>query len=101
MLQYVPAQTAAELIERAAACIEPGSRLVIRSGLDGGGTRARFTRAVDVFARGIGWMNAAPQHYPSQSGLGALLKRCGLRARFSRLSGWLPFNNWLIVGERG
>jgi hypothetical protein len=45
-------------------------------------------------------MNTAPKHYPTRIELETLLARCGLRARFTRLSGRLPFNNWLIVGER-
>jgi len=99
VLQFVPETAAAALVERAAACIEPGARLVIRSGLDGGDGRSRFTRAVDVFSRSIGWMNAAPKHYPTRAELESLLGRCGLSSRFTPLGGrW--FNNWLIVAER-
>ncbi|HEX7915061.1 class I SAM-dependent methyltransferase [Rudaea sp.] len=101
VLQYLPPQAADELIERAAACIVPGARLVIRSGLDDADARTRFTRAMDVFSRGIGWMNTAPKRYPTRAGLEALLARCGLSASFAPLSGRLPFNNWLIVAERG
>ncbi len=101
LLQYVPMRAAIELIERAAHCIVPGSRLIIRSGLDDSATHMRFTRAVDVFAYRVGWMNTAPKQYPTRKGLEALLERCGLRTQITRLSGPLPFNNWLIVGERG
>lgn len=100
VLQFVPQQAADDLVERAAACVGPGARLVIRSGLDNADLRTRFTRAVDLFSRKVGWMNAAPDHYPTQAGLEALLARCGLHARFAPLRGRLPFNNWLIVGER-
>jgi len=100
VLQFVPEPAATELIERAAACIVPGARLVIRSGLENADARTRFTRAVDWLSRSVGWMNAAPKHYPTRAGLESLLARCGLRARFAPLSGRLPFNNWLIVGER-
>lgn len=99
VLQFVPEPAATGLLERAAACIAPGARLIIRSGLAGDDARARFTRAVDVFSRAVGWMNAAPTHYPARAQLEALLQRCGLSAHFSPLGGrW--FNNWLIVGER-
>ena len=100
VLQFVAEPAATELVERAAACIVPGARLVIRSGLESADARTRFTRAVDWLSRGVGWMNAAPTHYPTRAGLESLLARCGLRARFAPLSGRLPFNNWLIVGER-
>jgi len=100
VLQYLPPQAAAELVEHAAACIVPGARLVIRSGLDDADARTRFTRAMDVFSLRIGWMNTAPKRYPKRAELETLLARCGLRAHFAPLSGHLPFNNWLIVGER-
>jgi SAM-dependent methyltransferase len=99
VLQFVPQALAIELVERAATCIAPGARLVIRSGLAGGDARSRFTRNVDVFSRVIGWMNATPKHYPVRAQLETLLGRCGLSARFTPLGGrW--FNNWLIVGAR-
>jgi SAM-dependent methyltransferase len=100
VLQFVPEPAATELIELAAACIVPGARLVIRSGLENADARTRFTRAVDWMSRSVGWMNAAPTHYPTRAGLESLLARCGLRTRFAPLSGRLPFNNWLIVGEK-
>ena len=101
VLQYLPRQAASELVERAAACIVPGARLVIRSGLDDADARTRFTRAMDVFSRRIGWMNTSPKRYPTRAGLEALLARCGLSVSFAPLSGRLPFNNWLIVGKHG
>jgi len=100
VLQFVPEPSASALVERVAACIVRGARLVIRSGLDGAGARSRFTRAVDSFSHGIGWMNAGPKRYPTQAGLEVLLARCGMRASFTPLTGLLPFNNWLVVAER-
>ncbi len=100
VLQFVPEPAATALIERAAACVAPGARLVIRSGLESADARTRFTRAVDWLSREVGWMNAAPKRYPTRAGLETVLARCGLRTRFAPLSGRLPFNNWLIVGER-
>ncbi|MBS0582374.1 MAG: methyltransferase domain-containing protein [Proteobacteria bacterium] len=100
VLQYLPVQAATALVEHAAACVVRGARLVIRSGLDDADARTRFTRAMDVFSRRIGWMNTAPKRYPTRAELAALLARCGLRARFTPPGGRLPFNNWLIVGER-
>ncbi len=66
VLQYVSPQAGEVLIERAAACIAPGARLVIRTGLEDGSARLRFTRAIDKFAKGVGWMNAAPHWYPTR-----------------------------------
>lgn len=100
VLQFMPEHAVAGLIERAAACVGPGARLVIRSGLDDADAKTTFTRAIDWLSRGIGWMNSAPRRYPTRTALSALLARCGLNARFAPLNGCLPFNNWLIVGER-
>lgn len=100
VLQFVSPQAAARLVERAAACVAPGARLVIRSGLDDADARTRLTRAVDAFSRHVGWMNATPKRYPTHADLESLLSRCGLHARFTPLSGRLPFNNWLVVCER-
>jgi SAM-dependent methyltransferase len=100
VLQFLAPQAATALIECAAACVSPGARLVIRSGLQDAGTRTRITRTVDALSRRVGWMNAAPKAYPTQSGLRSLLENCGLRASFTPLRGRMPFNNWLIVAER-
>ena len=45
----------------------------------------------------VGWMNAAPLHYPDADALRARLAAAGLQATFTPLHGNTPFNNWLIV----
>jgi hypothetical protein len=75
----------------------PGARLVIRTGLDERGGRARITRAVDVFSRVLGWMNAGPTRYPNAGALRAKFAAAGLHAQFTPLFGNTPFNNWRIV----
>ncbi|MBS0590071.1 MAG: class I SAM-dependent methyltransferase [Proteobacteria bacterium] len=100
VLQFLPERAANDLLERAADCVVSGARLVIRSGLDNADARTRFTRAVDVFSHCVGWMNVAPNRYPTRSKLESRLARRGLRSRFTPLKGALPFNNWLIVAEK-
>jgi 2-polyprenyl-3-methyl-5-hydroxy-6-metoxy-1,4-benzoquinol methylase len=99
VLQFLDAQRQVQVVSSMIDMLEPGARLVIRTGLDDGSQRARITRRADFFARFVGWMNAAPIVYPDQGRLQALFESRGLRSRFSALYGDTPFNNWLIVAE--
>jgi len=99
LLQFLPPEAQAPLLRSAAACITPGARLVIRTGLAGTDWRARITRAVDWLSRLLRWMNTGPKAYPTREGLTSLLNAAGLSVRFSPLWGGTPFNNWLVVAE--
>ncbi|MFP7722348.1 class I SAM-dependent methyltransferase [Lysobacter sp. A3-1-A15] len=100
VLQFVPPHAQDRLLDAAVAMLAPGGRLVIRTGLEDGGGRARITRAVDVFSRVLGWMNAAPRQYPSEAALRARFDGAGLVSEFTPLYGNTPFNNWRVVAER-
>ncbi len=100
VLQFLPPPAQAPLLRCAAACVAPGGRLVIRTGLAGRDWRARTTRAVDQLSRLLRWMNTGPKAYPEREALAALLGEAGLSVRFSPLWGGTPFNNWLVVAER-
>jgi SAM-dependent methyltransferase len=100
VLQFLPPQAQEPLLREAAACIAPGARLVIRTGLAGHDWRARVTRAVDWLSRALRWMNTGPKAYPERDTLAALLSGLGLTVQFSPLWGGTPFNNWLVVAER-
>lgn len=97
VLQFLPPQRQAPLVEAALDCLAPGSHLVIRTGLHRDTWRMRVTRSVDHLSRWWGWMNAAPQRYPKREDLEALFERRGIEARFTSLRGHTPFENWLIV----
>ncbi|GAB6194845.1 methyltransferase domain-containing protein [Lysobacter xanthus] len=100
VLQYVDAEAQARIVEGAIAMLAPGGRLVIRTGLDDGGTRARFTHFTDVLGRLSGWMHSAPRRYPRADELRARLDAAGLASDFVPLYGNTPFNNWRIVARR-
>jgi SAM-dependent methyltransferase len=100
VLQFVPRQAHAGILDAACAMLTPGARLVLRTGLDDGGRRARITRAVDVFSRVLGWMNARPRQYPDADLLRATFDAAGLQAQFTPLYGRTPFNNWRVVATR-
>lgn len=97
MLQFLSPTQRSQLFSRAAACLEPGARLVIRTGLADGNWRSHVTRVSDVFANAVRWMNAAPKSYPTRAGLTGELEALGLAVSSRPLWGRTPFNNWLFV----
>ncbi|WP_440225318.1 class I SAM-dependent methyltransferase [Dokdonella sp. MW10] len=97
VLQFVPPDTHAGIVGAAIDRLAPEGRLVIRTGLQRETVRLRVTRAVDVFSRWWGWMNAGPQRYPSRAALEGWFEARGLEARFEPLRGRTPFENWLVV----
>ncbi|MFD0740263.1 methyltransferase domain-containing protein [Lysobacter koreensis] len=100
VLQFIAPDAQERTLDAAIAMLVPGARLVIRTGLDDGGRRARITRAVDVFSRVLGWMNAGPRRYPDAEALRAKFAAAGLSAQFTPLYGNTPFNNWRIVATK-
>ena len=100
VLQFVPPQAQDAILDAAVAMLAPGATLVIRTGLDDGSRRARFTRRIDAMSRVLGWMNAGPKRYPSAAGLRARFDAAGLHSEFTPLYGRTPFNNWRIVATR-
>ena len=64
VLQFLPPDAQAPLIDTAIACLTPRARLVIRTGLADDSGRARITHAVDAFSRTLRWMNTGPKRYP-------------------------------------
>ncbi|UOF15561.1 methyltransferase domain-containing protein [Lysobacter capsici] len=100
VLQFIPYPAQAQAIDKMIAMLTPGAKLVIRTGLDDGTGRARITRAVDLFSRALGWMNAMPRYYPDGEALRARLLAAGLQVEFTPLFGRTPFNNWRIVASK-
>lgn len=97
VLQFISPQAQARTLEAAIAMLVPGAKLVIRTGLADGSSRARVTRAVDVFSRTLGWMNAGPSRYPDAGELRARFEAAGLQVEFTPLYGKTPFNNWRVM----
>lgn len=100
VLQYLPPAAQDATLDAAIAMLAPGARLVIRTGLDDGGGRARLTHFADLVGRLSGWMYSAPRRYPRGDALRAKLEGAGLHAEFVPLRGNTPFNNWRVVAER-
>lgn len=100
VLQYLAPEAQDATLDSAIAMLVPGARLVIRTGLDDGGSRARFTHLADLVGRLSGWMYSAPRRYPRSDALRAKLEAAGLAVEFVELRGNTPFNNWRVVAER-
>jgi SAM-dependent methyltransferase len=100
VLQFLSPDAQARTLDAAIAMLTPGARLVIRTGLDEYGGRARITRAIDVFSRLLGWMNAGPTRYPNAGALRAKFAAAGLQCEFTPLYGRTPFNNWRVIVSR-
>ena len=100
VLQFVPPDAQARVLDAAVAMLSAGAKLVIRTGLEDGTSRARITRAVDVVSRVLGWMNAGPRFYPEADALRARFEAAGLAYEIEPLYGNTPFNNWRVVAER-
>ena len=97
VLQFVPPEAQDAILDAAVAMLVPGSKLVVRTGLDDGSWRARFTRRVDDFSRVLGWMNAGAKRYPDAAALRARFDAAGLESEFVPLYGRTTFNNWRVV----
>lgn len=100
VLQYLEANARDELLARAAHCVTPEGRLIIRAGIDDGGWRAALTRGADRLGHGVRWMKTPPRSQPTISELTQLLARHGLKSEFRPLWGRTPFNNWLVIAQR-
>ena len=100
VLQFVSPLAQDAILDAAIAMLAPGAKLVIRTGLDDGSRRARFTRRIDAFSRVLGWMNSGPKRYPDADALRARFDAAGLQSEFMPLYGKTPFNNWRIVATK-
>jgi 2-polyprenyl-3-methyl-5-hydroxy-6-metoxy-1,4-benzoquinol methylase len=99
ILQYFTPPQQKALLEAAAARVTRGGKLIVRSCLRESNWRFRLTRASDSFARITFWMPRSIA-YPARETLFEILESTGLRGNCRRLSGRLPFNNFLFVFQR-
>ena len=100
VLQYLEPADQNSLLANAARSLTTDGLLVMRSGLDDGGWRARLTRGADRFGHSMGWIKADFRAQPKPAALAATLAGLGLTADFHPAWGRTPFNNWLVVARR-
>jgi hypothetical protein len=101
ILQFFTREQQVALLRLAAARVAPGGKLVIRSGLRDMSWRYRLTVAGDWLAKLTFWMKSGPVCYPQRETFENTLTAEALSVRMEPLWGRTPFNNWLIVAERG
>ncbi|MEG1680866.1 MAG: class I SAM-dependent methyltransferase [Stenotrophomonas sp.] len=101
VLQYLPAAAQPGLLQRAAAMLSADARLVIRMTVADGSRRSGVSRVADRAANLIGWMRSRPRDYLEVDAVRAHLQQAGLTVSLTPLYGNTPFNNWLLVAQRG
>lgn len=99
VLQYLDRAGQEALLAQCAAMLGQHGRLVIRSGLREDSARSRITRIADFFAHRVGWMVAAPRHFPTREWFEQVLGQLQLQVSIRPLHGRLGLNNWLIVAR--
>jgi SAM-dependent methyltransferase len=99
-LQFFQPEELRLLLERAAARVAPGGKLLIRTALRDESWRFRLSRAGDWFAKVTRWMKAHASSYPAREEIVAVLDAAGLSGSARRLTGRIPFNNFLLVFAR-
>lgn len=99
ILQFFLPDEQESLLRRAASCLPPGGKLVIRSGLRDQSARYSITHAADLFSRAAFWMKSAPVHYPTEKFFRGTLSRFG-GVSIRPLWGNTPFNNYLVILTR-
>ncbi|MFK7909687.1 MAG: class I SAM-dependent methyltransferase [Akkermansiaceae bacterium] len=100
ILQFFEPSEQADLLKLASDRVEPGGKLIIRSGLKEKNLRFFITWLGDLFAKITFWMKAAPTHYPTAEFFREKLEGHGLSVEIRPFWGKTPFNNYLIVAKR-
>ncbi|PJK11420.1 SAM-dependent methyltransferase [Lysobacteraceae bacterium NML08-0793] len=101
VLQFLPDAAAQNaLLDQMIERLAPGGKLIIRTGLNDGSSRAKITVTVDRLSKLWGWMRALPQHYPELAQLEAKFAEHRLTTEFTPFYGKTPFNNWLVVAQK-
>jgi SAM-dependent methyltransferase len=88
------------LLERSAARVAPGGKLIIRTALRDESWQFRLSRVGDWFAKVTRWMKAHASNYPARGEIVPVLEAAGLTGSIRRLTGSIPFNNFLLVFQR-
>jgi uncharacterized protein (DUF2062 family) len=99
VLHYLPHALQNLVIERAAAALLPGGRVVIRE-IDAGPGRARLTRLFERVAARIGYNRAGALEYRSAADIAAKLREAGLVVEPARENPGFGLANVLIVGRK-
>jgi cyclopropane fatty-acyl-phospholipid synthase-like methyltransferase len=94
MLQYLTAEQQIMMLRKAASRVPVGAHLLIRTGLKADNWRYRSGRAMDHFARKIGWISSPLVYYPTAEEIVSVLRDAGMEGDLKPLWGRTPFHNY-------
>jgi uncharacterized protein (DUF2062 family)/2-polyprenyl-3-methyl-5-hydroxy-6-metoxy-1,4-benzoquinol methylase len=100
VLHYLPLALQNTVIERAAAALSTGGRIVIREVDAGPGNRARLTMLFERIGAKVGYNRAGALEYRSANDIAAKLRELGLVVEAAGGSKGSPLANVLIVGRK-
>jgi uncharacterized protein (DUF2062 family) len=101
VLHYLPEAEQDALLQRAAQCLRPGGRLLIRDANRKRGARSWVTRALERLATATGWHRTRSKLcFRSADELVQALERAGLACRVQGAAQGTPFDNVFIVAQR-
>lgn len=100
IMQFFNEDEQTALLAEAGKRVAPNGRLIIRSGLKERNARFFVTWLVDVFAKCMLWMKAAPIHYPTAEFFQRELEVQGFKVEIRPFWGGTPFNNYMILASR-
>jgi len=97
VLHYLTDEAQLSVLSSAAASVEPGGYLIIRECLRERSLRYRLTWLEERFATSIHWLKADRLNFPSREEIETPLLEKGFSSEVRRLSGRMPFNNYLLT----
>lgn len=100
VLHYHPVKAQKNILQRCAAALRPGGRVLIREGDLTNNGSSRWTRWVEQLSMRIGWNKGSATHFRSLADMRADLTQLGLSVRDVYLAGPLHPGNVLIVAEK-
>lgn len=100
VIHYLPIDDQDRVIDRAAAAVRPGGRLLLREADTERGWRSAVTLAEEKLFTLLRFNRGAEVTFRSARSIVARLERAGLSCRVEPAWGGTPFSNVLIIAER-
>ena len=100
VIHYLPLDEQDEVLDRAAAAVRPGGRLLLREADTERGWRSAVTLAEEKLFTLLRFNRGAEVTFRSAQSIVDRLERAGLSCRVEPAWGGTPFSNVLIVAER-
>jgi uncharacterized protein (DUF2062 family)/2-polyprenyl-3-methyl-5-hydroxy-6-metoxy-1,4-benzoquinol methylase len=99
-LHYLTPADQDRLLDRVAACLRPGGRVIVREADGSGGLRARATRALEILTTRLGYNLGDRVAIRPITDIARSMERSGLVCEALPASRGTPFANVLLVASR-